>query len=184
MTDLHTEKVTAELDGEFVVFRIGMRINALWKVHRWLPILRAMPRMLAELENDPDSGLLAYDFAPGVRNQVMTQYWRSFEALREYALDPDGRHAPAISWTNERMNASDDVGIWHETYVVRDGEYETVYHNTPPIGLGKAGRVVPATGRRRTAAGRLGRPDCEEDGVDRNGDPDERIDGDGPENWE
>ena len=54
------------------------------------------------------------------------------------------------------MRESDAVGIWHETYLVREGEYETVYDNTPPIGLGKAGTIYPATERRRTAAGRLG----------------------------
>jgi hypothetical protein len=58
--------------------------------------------------------------------------------------------------TNEQMHETDDVGIWHETYLVREGEYETVYHNTPPIGLGKAGTLSPATERRNTAAGRLG----------------------------
>lgn len=162
MTDVHTERVTAELDGDFVVFRIGMRINSLWKIHRWLPVFRMMPKMLEELEQDPESGLLAYDTKLGIRNHELLQYWRSFEALREYALDSSRHHAPAISWTNEQMEASDDVGIWHETYLVREGEYETVYNNAPATGLGKAGRLVPATGRRRTATSRLGAIDGED----------------------
>ena len=37
---------------------------------------------------------------------------------------------------------SDRTGIWHETYRVRAGEYEAVYGNMPPFGLGKAGRLV------------------------------------------
>jgi len=156
MTAIDTRRVTAELDGDFVVFRIGMRVNALWKVHKWLPVFRAMGRMLDELEADPESGLLAYDAKLGIRNHETVQYWRSFEALRAYALDPDARHAPAMKWTNEQMDETDDVGIWHETYLVRDGQYETVYHNTPPIGIGKAGERYPATEGRRTAAGRLG----------------------------
>lgn len=84
------------------------------------------------------------------------QYWRSFEDLRGYALDSNASHAPAMTWTNEQMRESDDVGIWHETYIVRDGEYETVYRHVPPTSLGKAGTLYPATGCRRTAAGRLG----------------------------
>ena len=161
MTALNTERVTAELDGDFVVFRIGMRVNTLWKVHKWLPVFRAMPKMLDELAADPDSGLLAYDTKPGIRNHELIQYWRSFEELRAYALDPDARHAPAMRWTNEQMRETDAVGIWHETYLVRDGEYETVYDNAPARGLGKAGTLHPATERRRTAAGRLGWTDGE-----------------------
>jgi hypothetical protein len=153
---LTTERVTAELEGEFVVFRIGMRINTLWKVHRWLPVLRAMPKMLDELETDTESGLLGYDTKLGIRNHEVVQYWRSFEQLREYALDSNARHAPAIVWAGRQMRASDAVGIWHETYLVEDGAYETVYHNVPPTALGKAGTLYPATERRRTAAGRLG----------------------------
>ena len=49
MTRIVAERMTAQIDGEIVVFLIGMRINRLWKVHKWLPVARAMPRMLAEL---------------------------------------------------------------------------------------------------------------------------------------
>ncbi|MFB3104875.1 MAG: monooxygenase family protein, partial [Pseudomonadales bacterium] len=42
-----TERVTANVtEDEFVIFLIGMRINKLWKVHRWWPVARAMGRML------------------------------------------------------------------------------------------------------------------------------------------
>lgn len=155
MTDVLDERTTAELGDEFVVFRIGMRINSFWKLHRWLPVFRAMPRMLDELDADPDRGLLAWDLKPGFRVQEVVQYWRSFDDLREYALDGDAEHAPAMRWTNELLDGTDAVGIWHETYVVSDGTYETVYENTPPVGLAKAGEHRPATDRRRTAAGRL-----------------------------
>ena len=37
-------------------------------------------------------------------------------------------------------------GIWHETYLVRAGEYEAIYGNMPPFGLGKAGSVAPLNG--------------------------------------
>ncbi|MGM0718513.1 MAG: DUF4188 domain-containing protein [Halobacteriota archaeon] len=162
MSDIDDRRVAAELEGDFVVFRIGMRVHKLRNVRAWVPIFRGMPRMLDELEADPESGLLAYDANLGIRNHEFLQYWRSFEELREYALDPDARHAPAMKWTNRIIEESDAVGIWHETYVVREDEYETIYHNMPVTGLGKAGTLYSATGPRRTATGRLGRTEDEE----------------------
>ena len=49
-----------------------------------------------------------------------------------------------------------DVGIWHETYLVPAGAYEAIYIGMPCQGLGAAGRLVPATGKRETARGRAG----------------------------
>jgi hypothetical protein len=44
-----------------------------------------------------------------------------------------------------------DVGIWHETYIIKTGHYETVYSGMPPFGLGKVGNLVAATGKREAA---------------------------------
>lgn len=160
-------RVTAERDGDVVVFHIGMRINALWKVHRWLPLLLLAPRMVRELVADPESGLLDSRtvLGPGVRHVGFVQYWESFDALREYARDGDRLHRPA--WRDYYRNGTETdaaVGIWHETYLVRDGEYETVYNDMPPHGLAacEGSEIVPARDRRKTAAGRLGRTDGSE----------------------
>ncbi len=52
-------RVTARIDGDFVVFLIGMRINKPWKPQQWLPALTAMPRMLKELAAaPPEAGFL------------------------------------------------------------------------------------------------------------------------------
>jgi Domain of unknown function (DUF4188) len=56
MTDTISARMTADVDGEVVVFLIGMRINRWWKVHKWMPVAAAMPRMLRELALDPESG--------------------------------------------------------------------------------------------------------------------------------
>ena len=53
MAQVIDKRVTAEIEGDFVVFLIGMRINKLWKVRKWLPVFVAMPRMLRELEARP-----------------------------------------------------------------------------------------------------------------------------------
>ena len=62
MPPIVPQRMTAELEGDFVVFLIGMRINRPWKLHKWLPVVLAMPRMLRELEARPESGFLG---APG-----------------------------------------------------------------------------------------------------------------------
>ena len=61
MADIRAERVTADVDGEFVVFLIGMRINRLWKIHKWLPVARAMGRMLKEVQANPESGFLGVE---------------------------------------------------------------------------------------------------------------------------
>jgi hypothetical protein len=33
---LQNEKMTAQKDGEFVIFLSDMRINQWWKVHQWI----------------------------------------------------------------------------------------------------------------------------------------------------
>ena len=48
-------RMSAELDGDFVVFLIGMRINKPWKLHKWLPVARAMGPMLRVLSRQEES---------------------------------------------------------------------------------------------------------------------------------
>jgi hypothetical protein len=142
---------SARIEGDFVVFLIGMRINKPWKVHRWLPVAAAMPKMIRELSRDPESGFLGA--RPGFLTSV--QYWRSFEHLERFARDPGARHLPAWRAFNQQVGRSGDVGIWHETYRVRAGEYEAMYGNMPRIGLGSAAEHVPL-GSTSTAARRIG----------------------------
>ena len=149
------KRVTAKLEGDFVVFLIGMRINKLWKPHKWLPVFLAMPRMIRELERRPESGFLGHTMSLG----VIVQYWRSFEHLETYARNQDQLHWPAWVAFNKRAGRSrDDVGIWHETYRIRAGEYECVYSGMPPFGLAKASATVDAVGQLESARGRLHAP--------------------------
>ena len=146
------ERYTTLIDGDFVIFLIGMRINKPWKVHKWWPVFRAMPKMLKELADDPDSGFLGHRSSPG----VIVQYWRSFEHLEAYARNKDAAHWPAWLGFNRRMReCREDVGIWHETYLIRAGEYEAIASGMPPQGLFAVGDIAPATGRRNSAADRL-----------------------------
>lgn len=133
---------TARIEGDFVLFLIGMRINKPWKLRCWWPVFTAMPRMVRELERaGPQSGFLG---TTPVRLGVIAQYWRSFEQLEAYARSRDQLHWPAWVAFNKRMRgARGDVGIWHETYRVRAGDYECIYSGMPPHGLAAAAELVP-----------------------------------------
>ena len=152
MAQVISKRVTADIEGDFVVFLIGMRINKPWKLHKWLPMLKSMPRMIHELERRPESGFLGHIASFG----VIVQYWRSFAHLEAYARDRDQHHWPAWVEFNKRVGGSrGDMGIWHETYQVRAGEYECVYSGMPPFGLAKASATVDAAGQLESARGRL-----------------------------
>ena len=98
--------------------------------------------MLEYLMADPDKGLLG--FQP-LGLTTVVQYWRSFDHLEAFARNEDDPHLAV--WRNywKRVGGNDRSGIWHETYLVRAGEYEGIYGNMPPHGLGKASRLVPAS---------------------------------------
>jgi hypothetical protein len=153
MAVVHAERMCPQIDGDFVVFLIGIRINKPWKIHKWLPVFRAMPRMLKELASQPDSGFLGAES----HGFMLVQYWRSFEQLERYSRRPDAQHWPAWVAFNKRMGRSrGDVGIWHETYRISAGQYEAIYSGMPARGLGRVGRLVPARERFESARGRLG----------------------------
>ncbi|MBI3607200.1 MAG: DUF4188 domain-containing protein [Nitrospirae bacterium] len=76
MSTVLAKRMTAEVEGEFVVFLIGMRINAFRKIHKWLPVAFAMPKMIRELSTAPASGFLGAQTWFG-NPSIMVQYWRS-----------------------------------------------------------------------------------------------------------
>jgi hypothetical protein len=149
----------ARIEGDFVVFIIGMRVNKPWKVHRWWPVFAAMRPMLRELETHPDSGFLGATQGLLATGPTLVQYWRSFEDLERYARDPDALHLPAWKRFNQQVRASGDVGIWHELYRVRAGDYEAIYGNMPRVGLASVGDHIPVGSTTQTAARRIGARD-------------------------
>jgi Domain of unknown function (DUF4188) len=151
---VRNERLTAHLEGDFVVFLIGMRINQPLKVHKWLPVARAMPRMITELYRQPELGFMHAE-AWFARTIIVLQYWRSMEQLLAYAKNKQAAHLPAWQAFNQAVGTDGSVGIWHETYAASPGSHENVYVNMPPFGLGRAGVLQPAAGGRQSAAGRL-----------------------------
>ena len=155
MAGVMNGRFAGKIDGDFVVFLIGMRINNLGAVHKWLPVARAMPRMLTELRKQPELGLLHASYYKGPRTAMTVQYWRSFEQLHAYAHAKDKDHLPAWTEFNRWVGATGVVGVFHETYLVSEGKYEAVYVNMPRFGLALAGEVVPAVGRMQSAKERI-----------------------------
>ncbi len=103
-------------------------------------------------EEEPESGFLGYN---GL-GKILVQYWRSFEQLEAYARNRDQSHWPAWVAFNKRFgNSRGDVGIRHETYLVKPGQYEAIYSGMPPFGLGKLGKLVDASGAHERASGRV-----------------------------
>jgi hypothetical protein len=145
--------MTVEIDGDFVVFLIGARFDMLHLARSLVDLggRRGMKHMLDYLVARPEKGLLAYQL--GI--PTIVQYWRSFEQLEAFAKDRDDPHLDVWRKYWRRVGRTDRTGIWHETYLVRAGDYEAIYGNMPPHGLGKAGRLIPVS-ESSSARARLG----------------------------
>ena len=98
-------RMAAEIEGEFVVFLIGMRINKLWKVHMWLPVAAAMGPMLAELVRYPELGLLGYPMTWAARAAARAVLAQP-EQLVAFARDKDNPHLEAWRRFNRRSPAT------------------------------------------------------------------------------
>jgi hypothetical protein len=143
MAEVKQGRWTAEIEGDFVVFLIGAKPSMRRPIRalRDLGGRKGMQHMLKHLTEHPDKGLLGYEMS-GL-GSLIVQYWRSFEHLEAFAKDKDDPHLEV--WRNywKRVGRSGRTGIWHETYLVRAGEYEAIYGNMAPHGLAKASKLVP-----------------------------------------
>lgn len=151
MAQVDPGRFTARLNGDSVaVFLIGMRFNKLIKVRDWVPTALAMPRMLRHLASDPESGVLGVHSWFG-RTTLLLSYWRSVEDIYRFASDSQAPHAAAWREFNRKVAGSGTVGVWHETYQIRAGDYEAVYNGMPAFGLAAATSRIPVGGGLRTA---------------------------------
>jgi Domain of unknown function (DUF4188) len=163
-TDPIPFRVAPVIKGDFCVFLIGFRVNGFARGadNGWLG--KAMGDMLKELQDQPELGCMNCDsyVSPNPlagSTFLLVQYWRSYDQLVNYARGQDLKHYPAwMRILKESRESGGLGGIWHETFKVRDGEYEGIYVNTPPFGLGKVG-LVPAIGKMTTSKGRTGDSD-------------------------
>ncbi len=157
---IYKGRYTAEMEDSFVVFLIGSRFNdwKIWKV-RWAG--QAMNAMLENLQAHPEKGFLGgesfFRFSP--ITSILVSYWRSFEDLERFAHDKNDPHLEAWREFNRKVGSDGSFGIWHETYKVEAGAYETLYGNMPVFGLAKASKHITVAGRNETARGRIRQPE-------------------------
>ncbi|WP_326799651.1 DUF4188 domain-containing protein [Streptomyces sp. NBC_01808] len=138
MARIEQGRVNVDTGHGFVLFLVGMRINYLWKMHKWWPAFTAMPKLLVELGEDPELGLLGSRMSRRGRTITVVQYWRSAAHIEEFSTSQEHRHRSYWKWFNRAVGSGGDVGIWHELYHVRPGSYEARYINMPEFGLGAA----------------------------------------------
>ncbi len=150
-------RYTAHIEGDFVVFLIGARVNSWRKVLRLAWIGQANSAMYRVLEANPDYGYLGGEgFSRNqFRESINITYWRSYDHLERFARSKDDPHLEAWRRFNREIANDGSFGIWHETYLVKADSYECVYGNMPRFGLAKAATHLPMIGRKQTARGRL-----------------------------
>ncbi|MFP3344651.1 DUF4188 domain-containing protein, partial [Halomonas sp. SIMBA_159] len=65
------------------------------------------------------------------------------------------KHLTAWKKFNQNARGNDAVGIYHETFQVQQGQYESVYVNMPFYGLGKTLEHQPIGSAKSSARQRL-----------------------------
>jgi len=142
MLERNKQRLEPNIETPFVVFVIGFRINSYWKIHKWLPVLRAFKAIHKELDNKSEIGCMGFETWSG-RGRLSIQYWRSYDELISYARDKSAEHFPAWFAFNSQGSGAGDVGLWHEIYTAKPGTFRAVYKNMPPFGLGKGTGIAP-----------------------------------------
>jgi hypothetical protein len=153
---------TALIKGDFAVFHIGARPNNTID-NKFKHIGDAMAAIQQELEDRPELGCLGTENYIGENGQgtFTVQYWRSLEHLNAYARSSTNRHYSPWKRLMQIGRESSDIAFWHEAFEVKDGKYECIYVNCPPLLLGncRETELIQCEGRLNSAAGRAGKSD-------------------------
>ena len=73
MVQTINQRVAAKIEGYFEVFMIRARLNHWWKFLSYIPIARAMRRLVGELEVNRNLGMLLVEMWNG-RTTVTVEY--------------------------------------------------------------------------------------------------------------
>jgi hypothetical protein len=138
---------------ELALIRIGL-IGRSWRGRLFVARLaRQVERHLAA--SKPPGLLSSERFAMGRGHVGWWQYWDGFDRLEAWA-----RQTPHSEWWRtalDRIRRRDDVGLYHETFLVRPGDLESLAINAPGVGLSAFGVVGEPVGLATTGRDRLGR---------------------------
>jgi hypothetical protein len=158
MAQVFPGRYTTHAPGEATaVFLIGLRINTFRGLRKAPAVVSAMPRMLKFLSENPESGLLGFQNWLS-RTTVVVSYWRTAADVQRFASDPSAPHADAWRAFNQKIGSGRDLGVWHELYTIRPGDFEGVYVNMPRFGMAGGSEHLPVgdgmrTSKQRMAAG-------------------------------
>ncbi|WP_392542650.1 monooxygenase family protein [Oryzobacter telluris] len=162
------DRVTHAYDGPLALFLIGVRVHKPWKLRIVKQVGAAMPKMIAQLEENKAAaergeaehlGYLGSRTTLDLSGPTVIQWWRSVEDIYAYANATPLEHRPA--WVEFYRVAKGDPGavtIWHETYTVPPGGVESIYSGPKPFGLAGLSGTMPVGRRGETARERMGRP--------------------------
>lgn len=151
-------RYTAHIEGDFVVFLVGARINQWRNLYKFKWIGDAFNRMIVTLQQHPEKGYLGGEsfFNLGTRTNINLTYWRSYEDLERFAHSKDDPHLQPWRDFNSKVGNDGSFGIWHETYLIQATHYEAIYNNMPCFGLAKAAQHIKIErGSADSARGRL-----------------------------
>ena len=141
--------------SELCLVRLGIQVKspAAWLFARRLrsAITTDSRRAIAQ-----GAGLLNSEtFAIAINHFGVLQYWRSFDELETWT-----HRSPHSEWWGsavERMRLKRDFGIYHETFLVRPADIESISMNCRPAGLETFGELAEPVGPDTTSRGRLRR---------------------------
>ena len=116
MAKVNNQRMTVEIEGDFVVFLIGMRINKPWKIHKWLPVFAGDAADAARSWRKAGVGVSRLSAVSRRDRAVLAVVRAPRSATRAIATRCTGRRG----WRSTRSvrRGAGDVGIWHETYRV------------------------------------------------------------------
>lgn len=169
---------------DVVVFHIGTRFNhpmGLFAPHV-KTVSDGFTQMIKDLEGHSDEfGFLGatawHNLSAESKNEILIVcYFRNVEGLHEFAHSP--YHMKLWDWWNKTVQEMPHISIFHETYHVPAGNWETVHVNSHIAGLGSTVFKIPeeGTGKEiyshpivdaskgllKTSAGRMGRSNAHE----------------------
>lgn len=148
-------RYTANLKEPVVLFLIGMRVNNVFDVKRWVWLASQMPPMLDTLMRHRDKGLFHFETFVSLKGIMLVQYWRSFDDLERFARAEDDPHLKSWREFNRIIGSNPSSGIWHETYLIEPGNCEAIYGNMPIWGMAAATEHVKVGAGREAAKERL-----------------------------
>jgi hypothetical protein len=140
---------------ELCLVRLGLVVRRFRALPFAARLGRAIDRAAGEAISS-GAGLLSSErFRFGWDHFGVLQYWSSFDAL-----DAWSHRSPHSDWWRdalERMRKREDLGVYHETFLVPRAGVESIYLDCPPVGLSRFGVRGEAVGPSTTSRDRLGR---------------------------